>query len=273
MFERVQILKAAGRNVRDIAREMGMGWRTARKWVRATAIPERHERAPTPTSPRHFRDYLADRWAKGCTRGRQLFEEIQLRGYKGSYSNLERLLAKWRHAKRAAPSPPPTSTPAATVAPAITATPSPPRAIDPATGWLISPIVGAALCIKPRGLLTARQAAKVAALKSVSSEFVTMRSLAMRFRGILCSKDVKRLDEWLYDAQRSGIYAMQRFARTLRHDISAVRNAVAEAWSNAQTEGQINRLKTLKRAMYGRAGAELLRARMMPISAFAEHEM
>jgi transposase len=48
---------------------------------------------------------------------------------------------------------------------------------------------------------------------------------------------------------------------------------VAEAWSNGQTEGQINRLKTLKRAMYGRAGAELLRARMMPLPTFMEHEM
>jgi transposase len=57
---------------------------------------------------------------------------------------------------------------------------------------------------------------------------------------------------------------MQRFVRTLRRDIDAARNAVTESWSNGQTEGQINRLKTLKRAMYGRASPELLRARMMP---------
>ena len=58
---------------------------------------------------------------------------------------------------------------------------------------------------------------------------------------------------------------MQRFARTLRHDIEAVRNAVLDTWSNGQTEGQINRLKTLKRAMYRRAGVDLLRARLMPL--------
>jgi len=63
----------------------------------------------------------------------------------------------------------------------------------------------------------------------------------------------------------SGIYAMQRFAKTIRQDLEAVRNAVSEPWSNGQTEGQINRLKTLKRAMYGRAGVDLLRARMMPL--------
>jgi transposase len=48
-------------------------------------------------------------------------------------------------------------------------------------------------------------------------------------------------------------------------DLEAVRNAVSEPWSNGQTEGQINKLKTLKRAMYGRAGVDLLRARMMPL--------
>ncbi len=67
---------------------------------------------------------------------------------------------------------------------------------------------------------------------------------------------------WLRDARRSGIYGMQRFARALRHDIEAVRNSVQEPWSNGQTEGQINRLQTLKRAMYGRTGIDLLRARL-----------
>ncbi|MFH1342404.1 MAG: ISL3 family transposase, partial [Pseudomonadota bacterium] len=54
-----------------------------------------------------------------------------------------------------------------------------------------------------------------------------------------------------------------RFARVLRRDIDAVNNAIELPWSNGQAEGQINRLKT-KRAMYGRAGPELMRARMLP---------
>ena len=58
---------------------------------------------------------------------------------------------------------------------------------------------------------------------------------------------------------------MQRFARTLRRDIDAMRNAITEHWSNGQTEGQINRLKTIKRAMYGRAGRERLHARLLPL--------
>ena len=109
------------------------------------------------------------------------------------------------------------------------------------------------------------QATKVDALKSEWPNFAAMRQLAMRFRGIPRSKNAGKLGVWLKDAQQSGLYAMQRFARTLRKDIDAVRNAITERWSNGQTEGQINRLKALKRAMYGRAGPELLRARMLPL--------
>jgi transposase len=96
-------------------------------------------------------------------------------------------------------------------------------------------------------------------------EFTTMRSLAMRFGGLLRGASVEKLDAWLADARRCGIHAMRRFAGTLRQGIDAVRNAILDPWSNGQTEGQINRLKTFKRAMYGRASAELLRARMMPL--------
>jgi len=78
---------------------------------------------------------------------------------------------------------------------------------DPSTGNLISPIVAAALCIKLRGLLTEPQAARVDAFKATSVEFATMRSLAMRFRGILRGADVQKLDQWLDDADRSGYTA------------------------------------------------------------------
>ena len=208
-------------------------------------------------------------WEEGCVRGRELLYEIKLRGYTGSFSHLERLLAKWRRANDAKVVtlplvPEPTTAPATTI---VTV----PRVVDPATGWTISPIVAASLCIKPRGLLTSRQAAKVDALKSASADFTAMRRLAMRFRGILRSKDIQKFGVWLDDAQQSGIYAMQRFARTVRRDLDAVTNALTKGWSNGQTEGHINRLKTLKRAMYGRAGAELLRARMLPLNSPIQH--
>ncbi len=106
---------------------------------------------------------------------------------------------------------------------------------------------------------------KVAQLKLTVHGFAKMRELSLRFRGILKGRDAAKLDAWLDDAHLCGLYGMRCFAYTVRHDIAAVQNAIRERWSNGQTEGQINRLKTLKRAMYGRAGTELLRARLLPL--------
>jgi len=130
------------------------------------------------------------------------------------------------------------------------------RALDPMTGRQISPVVAAVLCVKPRGKMTERQLANVEVL----------RHLAMRLRGLLRGGTIEELDKWLTDARSSNIHGVRRFARTVRQDKGAVSNAVLERWSNGQTEGQINRLKTLKRAMYGRAGVDLLRARMLPFA-------
>jgi transposase len=212
---------------------------------------------PKTCSPSFFQDYLSRRWAEGIVRGRKLFQEIKALGYTGSLSHLHRFLTKWRTSKPVASSPAPR---VETIA-----------AIDAVTGWRISPVIAASLCMKPRGMLTPRQAAKVDALKSASADFAAMRRLVMEFRGVVKSKRADKLDKWLKDATASGIYAMRRFVRTLRQDIDAVRNAITEPWSNGQIEGQINRLKTLKRSMYGRAGLELLRARMLPIQRMREH--
>jgi transposase len=250
IFDRVHSLRSEGKTVAEIVRQAGFDRRTISKWIQSDVLPQRNASAPKTSSPLYFEDYLSRRWAEGCVRGRRLFNEIKTRGYSGSFSNLERLLAKWRRPKRGAQQAP--------VLPTM-------RPVDPAHGRPISPIVAAALCIKPRGLLTSSQAAKIDVLTRDWREFAAMRQLAMRFRGILRSKKVSKLGTWLKAADQSGLYAIQRFARTLRRDINAVRNAVTEPWSNGQTEGQINRLKTLKRAMYGRAGPELLRARMLPL--------
>ena len=131
----------------------------------------------------------------------------------------------------------------------------------------MSPQIAASLCIKLRAQLTPRQARAVDALKTSSTDFSVMRAFAMRFRGILRGRNGTKLDPWLDEAYHSGIYALQRFTRTLQSDLDAVRNAVTEPWSNGQTEGQISRLKTIKRSMYGRASVTLLRARMLPLQA------
>jgi transposase len=65
-------------------------------------------------------------------------------------------------------------------------------------------------------------------------------------------------------AEASKFLFVGQFAKTLRRDIEAVGMAISTRWNNGPLEGQVNRLKTLKRQMYGRAGFELLRARVLP---------
>jgi transposase len=108
--------------------------------------------------------------------------------------------------------------------------------------------------------------AAIAVLKKACPDFARMRSLVMSFRGILQSGKAATLARWMKKAVASGIYGMKRFVRKLNHDLAAVKNALRESWSNGPVEGHINRLKTLKRQMYGRAGFELLRARLLPMS-------
>jgi hypothetical protein len=118
---------------------------------------------------------------------------------------------------------------------------------------------------KLRSQMNAEQANTVDALKKACPGYVVMRSLVMSFRTILRTGKIKTLRAWMKKADASGIYRMQRFVRTLKQDQSAVEAAVEQSWSNGPVEGHINRLKTLKRQMYGRAGFELLLARVLPL--------
>ena len=93
---------------------------------------------------------------------------------------------------------------------------------------------------------------------------IELRQLALGFRAALVADDSNQLRGWIDEARHSEFGAVARFAYGLHKDLSAVAAAVDTSWSSGQVEGQINRLKTIKRQMYGRAGFELLRARVLP---------
>ena len=243
LFDEIRTLFEGGSSVREIARKLDLGRRRVERWVRRIDLPDLNTMASKPSTPAYFGALLARRWAEGITKVRHLFDEIRRHGYTGSYSHLARFLAPWRSCEPSFDGDEQVRAEQEEPAPVRV------RTLDPMTGRAISPLTAAALCVKPRGQMTARQVANVDALKAASAEFTAMRHLAMRFRGLLRGGTPERLDAWLIDARASGIYAMQRFARTIRQDLEAVRNAVLEPWSNGQTEGLINKLKTLKRAM------------------------
>jgi len=114
-----------------------------------------------------------------------------------------------------------------------------------------------------------QQAQIVDPLRRQCPGFAVMRKLVFSFRAILRGGKVATLHRWMEEARKTGIHSLVRFVRTLKQDLSAVESAVREPWSNGSVEGQLNRLKMLKRQMYGRAGIELLRARLLPEPAFS----
>jgi transposase len=93
-----------------------------------------------------------------------------------------------------------------------------------------------------------------------------LRRLALQFRAMLRWRKAKRLAAWMHAARSSDFHFVAQFARVLGRDLDAVKQAITSRWSNGPVEGHINRLKMIKRQMYGRAGFELLRARVLPWS-------
>ena len=100
-------------------------------------------------------------------------------------------------------------------------------------------------------------------MKAASPAFCDMRKLAMQFRALFRTKDASKLEPWLEAAMATSLKVIMRFAGRMRRDQKAVENAIALPWSNGQAEGQIARLKMIKRSMYGRAGIALLKARLV----------
>jgi transposase len=77
-------------------------------------------------------------------------------------------------------------------------------------------------------------------------------------------RSAKKLSNWIDSAAASGFPFVAQFASNLRRDLGAVELSITTPWSNGPIEGQINRPKAIKRQMYGRAGFELLKARVLP---------
>jgi transposase len=253
LFQTIQRMKNSGMKVSQIAGHLGIDRGRIDRWVRLDTLPERNRMEPRPGIVERFRGYLQQRWAAGCRHGRTLLAEIRERGYVGAFSTLAKFLSPWRQ-------PPVKTTTVSTDAAPLEETPTAPAPRQ------VSPQVSAALLSKFRTELTPEQAEIVDAFKQQCPGFAVMRKLVLNFRSLLRVGKLASLRLWMKRAQKTGFHALTRFVRSLQQDLSAVEAAVTEPWSNGPVEGHINRLKMLKRQMYGRAGVELLRARLLPES-------
>jgi len=109
---------------------------------------------------------------------------------------------------------------------------------------------------------TEEQQQQVERLQAGSATLQEALGLAASFAALLRKTAEGTLGDWLARAEGSTCAALRSFATGLRQDEAAVTAAFTDGWSNGATEGHVNRLKLLKRSMYGRAGLPLLRARV-----------
>jgi len=87
--------------------------------------------------------------------------------------------------------------------------------------------------------------------------------LVAEFKAVLKSKEPKRLLDWMEEASALNIIELDRFLGDLRSDVDAVLNAVELPFSNGLAEGTVNKIKVIKRIMYGRCGFDLLRSKCL----------
>jgi transposase len=255
LFRMVKGLHAQGMRAFEIVKATGISRGRVDKWLRLTECPPQGKMAPRPGMPEYFREDLRRLWDQGCQNGKKLLVEIRKLGYRGSYSGLCTLLAPWREQQRGAEKA--VSASACRLAESTVPPVSPMRNV--------SPQEAAAALSKPKAMLSERQSKIVDYLKR-TPDFAKMRHLVLSFRSILCKGKVSSMKRWIEEAEAARIAAMNKFVRRLKQDREALENAVEYVWSNGPVEGHINRLKTLKRQMYGRAHFELLRARVLPFS-------
>lgn len=238
-YEAVVALRAHGRSLAAIAREVDLDRRTVSTWLAAVQFPERKPRPPpvrTATEP--FAAEIAARYAAGQDNAAAMARGLRPLGYTGSDQGVRRRLAWLRRTQ------PRGASPELAVVRRAAFTP---RQL---VWWLRTPDV------ELEG--DAREA--VTAVCTTLPGVAEARRLVLAFGALLTARDGAGLDPWLVAAEQSDLHA---FAVGVRRDHDAVLAAIIFPWSQGQVEGQVQRLKLLKRAMYGRAGFPLLRARVL----------
>ena len=257
-YEQVHSLRNQGYKVKDIAHHLGMGERTVLTYLSHDSFPEWKQSSRKYS--RHsmlvpYQTFLTEQWAQGHRVMRRLFEQIECQGYPGTYATLTRYIKSRVELF-------PSSAPC-------------PESLRELPGRGPAPKGKAVSIHKP---LNAGQAAWLVLQRPDTldeeqeilleqlikqPELTEAIQLSQGFLKLVRERLPKKLDTWLEQAKNSTLKAFQRFAKGLNDDYDAVKAGVTLEVSNGQVEGQNNRLKMLKRQMFGRAGLALLEKRLI----------
>ncbi len=245
-YREVMRLNKQGVSVLGIAQALKMSRMTVYRYLNAEGFPERACGKKRGSCLEPFVSYLHERFAAGCHNATPIWREIVERGDSGQEAMVRRYVRRLRVRLRG-------MTGGEEVKhlriKTSFATPSAKRA--------------AHLLLKEEAKLKDEEKSLIGELMRSSAEVKQICEMGKRFQEMVKGRDEKRFAEWLEEALESGIKEMAGFGDGLKKDFAAVTEALRSEWSNGQTEGQVNRLKLIKRQMYGRAKFDLLKARVL----------
>ncbi len=252
-YEDVVTRHAQGQSQHAISHQLRLSPKTVRRYLRAEGFPERARPRRRTSILTPYEAYLRERWTVGCHNAHTLWQELRDRGFPGAPALVRRHVAAWRteparHGRAA-------QRPRAPDAPATPPAPQPTRVWSPRQArWC--------LCRLVSELEPAEQHYRAALLERAPDVALALDQIDA-FCTVVRTRDRPGLLAWLAENERAAIPELRSFATGIRRDQAAVAAALTIPWSNGQTEGQINRLKVLKRQMYGRAKLDLLRQRFL----------
>lgn len=243
---RTQQFHNRGWTQKSIAQTLNIHPKTVRRYLHS----------PSPKSRRSqnggllttFKPYLLKRWNEGCHNATQLFREIQQQGFAGETTIVRKYVQQLRQASGL---PPRVRSQHSETLDSDPIKPSPSlRSLT----WFI---------LKREENRVEDEEKLLAQISSEQAKITTTIGLARDFAAIIRQQKSDELDPWLEKASKSGYRTWHNFAASLKQDHHAVQAALLYPWSNGPTEGHINRLKCIKRQMYGRAKEDLLRKRVL----------
>jgi transposase len=246
IYDAVHALRAQGTPVTIIARRLGISRPTVYAYLRRDTPPgpKQPQWRPSARVLTPFVPYLIRRWCESGTDSMQLWREIQALGYAHSARTVCRFITQLRRATAAGHLPEPQGSPYA-------------RPQGPSA----RAVSFAMVC--PAAKRSKEVQTYLDQLCHVDTHIAQAYMLSQAFLTLVRERRGEALEAWMAEAIDSGIDALARFARGLQDDLRAIIAGLTLEWSNGVTEGQIHRLKLIKRQGYGRAGFTLLRQRVL----------
>lgn len=250
VYEQVWALHRQGWTLAAIAQHLGLSPRTVQQDLQTATFPGRKRRSDCGHSLLDpYKALLLARWNAGCHTALRLFRDLRSGGYTGSYALVVAYARRLRQAQGLAPGQRCASQPLPSVA-------EPP-------GQSLTPRRATWLVLRRMDRRTEDETLQLSRLRAQQAELAEAIDLAQDFVQLVRLRQPAQFDPWLERAATSRVRALQRFANGLGDDYAAIKAGISLPWSNGPVEGQINRLKMLKRQMFGRAGLDLLSRRFV----------